>query len=301
MPDHLQSWGRLLRLSLAPTAIADVLCGAVLSGASPRSAGSVAALVGASLCIYHGGMALNDWADRERDAQVRAARPIPAGRISAHAALGVALLGLVAGPLLAAAVSAGAGLWALGIAVLAATYDLVGRGPWIGPLLLGACRAGNLALPALALGVAPRLAILALSGPLLYGLYVFTLSRLGRLEDGEAGPLSEGVPARWLVALAALLLLVPAIPVTDMGWVGRVVAGTLVLCAAVGLLRAARRTEPWTPAAVMAAMGCALRRMLVFTAALACLVSTPLAFAVAGLILCLYPVAWFLRGAFPPS
>jgi 4-hydroxybenzoate polyprenyltransferase len=301
VPDFLQSWGRLLRVSLAPTAVADILCGSAISGATRDSAPLVGLLVVASLCVYHGGMALNDWADRDRDAKVRRERPIPAGAISARAALFTALAGLLLGPLVAATVSLSAGLWALGIASLAATYDLVGRGPWNGPLLLGLCRAGNLSLPAMALGVDPSLAVLAACAPALYGLYVFTLSRLGRLEDGEAGPLGDGVPGSWLLLLAGLLLLVPLVPVTNASWVGRLVAGLLVLAAAPGLLKAARRDEPWTPTAVMEAMGSALRRMLVFTAALTCLANTPFAFASAGIIMLLYPAAWLLRGAFPPS
>jgi 4-hydroxybenzoate polyprenyltransferase len=246
-------------------------------------------------------MVLNDWADRRRDAETRADRPLPSGRISAGAALSVALIGLFGGPLLAATISPLAGLWVAGIAVLAAVYDLVGRGPWTGPLLLGLCRAANLSIGLVALGVIARFQVLAWCAPLLYGLYVFTLSRLGRHEDGEAGPSSATAPVRALHGLALWLLLVPFIPVTDAGWIGRGLAGLLALAAAFGLWRIALTTATWGPPQVVAAMGCALRRMLVFSACLTLLTGTAWAFGVAALILFLYPVAWLLRGTFPPS
>ena len=77
MGESFRTWGRLLRLSLAPTAIADVVCGGVLSGSAGHAGLDIFRLVLASLCIYHGGMALNDWADREEDARVRPDRPLP--------------------------------------------------------------------------------------------------------------------------------------------------------------------------------------------------------------------------------
>lgn len=301
MGESFRTWGRLLRLSLAPTAIADVVCGGVLSGSAGHAGLDVFRLVLASLCIYHGGMALNDWADREEDARVRPDRPIPSGRVDAQTALGFASFLLLFGVAIAATVDLAAGAWAAGIAVLAAVYDLHGRGPWRGPLLLGACRAGNLALPLVALGASPELQGLAWFAPLAYGLYVFVLSRLGRLEDGEAGPLERGTPGRLLLFLALCLLAIPAAPAAGASLWGRCVAAALAVAAAAGLLQRARTTDTWTPGDVMASMGCALRRMLVFTAALACLVGTPLAFGAAAGILLLYPVAWFLRGVFPPS
>ena len=91
----LKSWGRLLRLSLAPTAIADVVAGAFWGGAGGAPPLGELALLGlASSCTYHGGMALNDWADRAQDARVRPDRPVPSGGVNARAALIVALAGI---------------------------------------------------------------------------------------------------------------------------------------------------------------------------------------------------------------
>src|SRR6185369_8346912 len=139
----MRAWGRLLRLSLAPTAAADIVAGVALGGGAWSSRSAL--LVLASLCVYHGGMALNDWADREEDARVRPDRPIPSGRIRPGVALAVALALLAAGPCLAAAASPLSGAILAAVSLAAAAYDLRGRGPVRGPLLLGICRAGNLA------------------------------------------------------------------------------------------------------------------------------------------------------------
>ena len=68
--------------------------------------------------------AMNDWADRERDAVTQPAKPIPAGRVSPSTALGLAGVGLVLQ--VAASVPLGAtalilGLLAVGSAI---SYDL---------------------------------------------------------------------------------------------------------------------------------------------------------------------------------
>ena len=61
---RLLAWGRLLRVSLFATAAADPVVGAFLgSGGAPPGRALLAPL--ASLCVYHGAMALNDLADRE--------------------------------------------------------------------------------------------------------------------------------------------------------------------------------------------------------------------------------------------
>ena len=96
------SLGRLLRLSLAPSAVADILVGLAIGGSGrlPSLFTCAAAVLG-SLLIYHGGLALNDWVDREHDARTRPERPLPSGALPAGAAfaLGFAmvLLGIVAG------------------------------------------------------------------------------------------------------------------------------------------------------------------------------------------------------------
>ncbi|WP_446038982.1 UbiA family prenyltransferase, partial [Streptomyces sp. SID1121] len=80
----VRAWAELLRVSALFTVPGDALAGAAALGVRPGRRTALA--VGASLCLYEGGMALNDWADREEDARDRPHRPIPSGRISPRAA-----------------------------------------------------------------------------------------------------------------------------------------------------------------------------------------------------------------------
>lgn len=91
----------LVRAPAALSVPGDVVAGAAAAGAlSPRTP----ALAGASVLLYWAGMAANDWADRELDAVERPERPIPSGRVTPSAALGLAAGLTAAGVGLAAAV-----------------------------------------------------------------------------------------------------------------------------------------------------------------------------------------------------
>ena len=319
-------WGRLLRLSLAPSAAADAAAGCVLgAGAWPGGAGPFLLLLG-SLCVYHGGMILNDWADRDVDRRTRPERPLPSGRIAPAAALVLGLALLALGASLAMQAGRAPGILLGGVAVLAALYDLAGRGPWMGPLLLGLCRAGNLGA-GVALGLAWRaehgpfplrvadpLSWSVLAIPLAYGSYVFVVSRLGRLEDGEEAGLIGRRPARLLAVASALLLVLPLLPVPHPAHPGglegvamhladhRIPLATLVAAGgAFGILRLAFRSGAWTRGGVMRAMGMALRRLIVFDAAVAMLVGTASGLAAGLCILLGLPLSFGLRRVFPPS
>lgn len=306
--------GRLLRLSLAPTALADIAAGTVLgAGAWPAGAAPFVLML-ASACVYHGGMALNDWADRGEDVRANPGRPIPSGALSARTALALALVLLVLGPLLATAVAPRAGLVLAGVALCAALYDLAGRGAWRGPLLLGLCRAGNLGTGlAFASTLAPARPALVLA-PFAYGLYVFLVSRLARLEDVESDRLARFQPARWIVGAGLVLAGIGFLGVylaaqpdragaeALLGWPGRA-APLLALVGAYGLFSAVweQGGAAWTPESVRRITGMALRRLLIASAALAAAAGTQDGGWVAVGILCGYPLAHLLRKVFPPT
>ena len=305
--------GRLLRVSLSVSAAADVLAGIVVGAGTWPGGWEPWACVAASLGVYHGGLVLNDWADRGVDARTRPERPIPSGAVPAGLALGLALVLLASGPLLGASVAPSLALGYSALAAVAAYYDLAGRGPWIGPLCLALCRAGNLGLGLAAgrlLVDAPALEPLALGAPALYGLYVFWVSRLGRMEDAEDDAPLGRRPARIVAVLAALLLALPILPLppADTGgapdWLesARVPLASLV-CAvgAFGLLRLAFRQGDWSRGAVLRTMGIALRRLLVFTGALALVRGSTSGLVVGTGILCGLPLIRALRTWFPPS
>nr|WP_246574585.1 UbiA family prenyltransferase [Streptomyces genisteinicus] len=144
----LRAWAELLRVSALFSVPGDALAGAAAVGARPCRGTALA--VGASLCLYEAGMALNDWADREEDAAERPHRPIPSGRIAPRHAVAAAGVLTAAGLTLAAR----AGRPALAVATaLSATvwaYDLRLKHTPAGPAAMAAARALDLLLGATA-------------------------------------------------------------------------------------------------------------------------------------------------------
>lgn len=294
----MKALGRLLRLSLAPTAAADIAAG-VAAGAGGWVAGSAPfVLILASLCVYHGGMVLNDWRDRAEDRPSRPDRPIPSGRVPAAAALGLGLALLAAGPLIALCVSLPCAAAIGAVALAALSYDLLLRVP----VLLAFCRGGNLTA-GLLLGTGGSLGGLVLLPPILYAGYVLALSHVARLEDADEARRRSARPGVLLHLAAILLLSAPCAAILHPleSPLRLVAAVLLVVSGALGLMQAARRSGVWSGPELTRATGLGLRRLLVFTAAVALSAGGPAAWIVAGAILCGYPVSYALRGVFPPS
>ena len=183
---------RLVRLPAVFTAPADVLAGYAIVHAGWGPWPPLAALCAAGVCLYAGGMVLNDWFDRTRDAATRADRPIPSGEVSPKAAatLGFGLLaagvilGCVGGWLGGYPVRAG--LAALATAACVVLYD--------GPLkrtlaacpAMGACRACNLILGASAAPLAfGPLSVAAGMGCYVGGVTLFARNEAGRSRTGD--------------------------------------------------------------------------------------------------------------------
>jgi 4-hydroxybenzoate polyprenyltransferase len=313
-------WLSLLRVSLLPSALADPLAGLVLACQGFPADARAVWLLAASAGVYHGGLVLNDWSDRAHDARTRPARPIPSGAVrpAAALALGLALVLLGLG---ASALAGGLALaWMAGVALLALGYDLGLRGRLAGPALLGLCRAGNLALGiAWAVGAGEaRPSVALVVAPLLYGAYVFAVSRLARLEDGEELLTGRARPRARLQVAAALLAcaaLLPALasPAAFSGLallglhsepVLALALGLPALIGAYGLWRRARELPRWERADVERAVGQALRRLPAFTATVA-LCAVPRAgweaLLAAACIVAGWPFGAALRRAFPPS
>lgn len=292
--------GRLLRLSLAPTAAADALAGAVLGGGGRLpAAATLAGAIAGSVLLFEAGLVLNDWRDRSADARTRPGRPLPSGVISAPLALALGLALFTAGLATVAAFAPAALPPALFVAALLLAYDLGPRGPLLGPALLGGCRGGDFALGLFAgAGGAPSPALWL--APLAYGAYVAVVARLGRLEDALDAPPDPRTPPR-LLRLAALLLLTP--PLLPLGAPFSWRAPALLLCAfaALGLARRAAAQLEWRPSEVEASMGLALRRLLVWTAAFALLAGPPHGPWTSLGILCAFPLSRALAHRFPPS
>ncbi|WP_330465736.1 SCO3242 family prenyltransferase [Micromonospora zamorensis] len=168
----------LAELVRAPAALSvpgDVIAGAAAAGAlNPRTP----ALAGASVLLYWAGMAANDWADRGLDAVERPERPIPSGRVTPAAAVGLAAGLTAAGVGLAAAVG---GRRAVALAVpLAATiwgYDLLAKNTAAGPAVMAACRGLDVLL-----GASGGRVTRALPAAVTVAAHTWTVTALSRRE-----------------------------------------------------------------------------------------------------------------------
>ncbi|MET8040432.1 SCO3242 family prenyltransferase [Micromonospora sp. NPDC005215] len=194
----------LAELVRAPAALSvpgDVVAGAAAAGAlGPRTP----ALAGASVLLYWAGMAANDWADRGLDAVERPERPIPSGRVTPAAAVGLAAGLTVAGVGLAAAVG---GRRAAALAVpLAASiwgYDLLAKNTAAGPAVMAVCRGLDVLL-----GASGGRVTRALPAAVTVAAHTWTVTALSRREVSGA---DAALPMRTLAG-TALVAASAAIP-----------------------------------------------------------------------------------------
>jgi 4-hydroxybenzoate polyprenyltransferase len=180
------------------TALADVLAGWAVAGV-PLS-GRLLWLLGATACLYAGGVVLNDVFDRSLDAIERPERPIPSGKISPVTAGSIGAGLLATGILFAAGGGATAALVAAGITLAVVVYDKWGKHHvFLGPINMGLCRALNLGL-----GIAVAPTVLASHWPLM-GFPLLYISAVTVLSRGEVHGAKQGV-ARLALALTALVI-----------------------------------------------------------------------------------------------
>ena len=206
---------------LAGYAVANAALGEVggrFSGWSPWE--PLLALVAAGTCLYAGGMVLNDWFDRGRDAADRPDRPLPAGEVTprAAAALGFGLLaagvlfGLLGGWLGGYPVRAG--LIAAALAGTILLYDGPLKRTVLACPAMGSCRAMNLLLGAAAAPLAAGpLGVAAATGVYVGGVTLFARNEAG-VSRKPALWAATGVVNLGFVSLAATYALQawPTIP-----------------------------------------------------------------------------------------
>jgi 4-hydroxybenzoate polyprenyltransferase len=179
----LRAYLELLRPANVATALADVLAGFAVAGLANRAA--LPWLLGATACLYAGGVVLNDYFDREIDRVERPERPIPSGRVPARAAGWLGGILLAAGVLFASGANPTAAIVALAVAALVLFYDAAGkRLAAVASINMGLCRATNLLLGMAAvppvIGDCWPLALI----PLTYIFAVTTISR-GEVHGGS--------------------------------------------------------------------------------------------------------------------
>jgi 4-hydroxybenzoate polyprenyltransferase len=168
----------------------------------------------ASACLYLGGMALNDYADRHVDATERPERPIPSGRVSPRGALTVGAA-LTAGGVAAAGLAGGRRALAVAVPLAACvwTYDLIAKDHPTGPFVMAACRGLDVLL-----GATPghlRSAFPAAAGLAAHTLGVTVLSR-GEVH-GTTSQVAGGVAAGTVAGAVAAAATAPSAGVRAAG------------------------------------------------------------------------------------
>lgn len=296
-----RAWPRVLRLSNAPTAVADILMGAAVARGADFADRSTLLMALASLGLYHGGMALNDAVDAPVDTEQNRDRPIAKGKLRRGVVFRAAWLLLIAGVGLAAYASAETQTpapvaIATAIAVGVVLYNTKLKRTFAGPLLMGACRALNVLLgasAALTTGVALQLAPGVMA-------YVAGLTWFARDEalGGRRGQLLAGMS----VSVLGVLWLAVAPWITTVGrWpLAEAPVWTLLwLVTACYVFRGAVAAllQP-TPARVGRAVGIGIQGIVLIDASLA----TGYAGSHAGLtVLVCLPLAMLLARWIPPT
>lgn len=213
----MMAWLQFLRIALAPSVIWDGIAGALIafslftaSGGDAEGSldlGKLGATVGILLCVFHAGMAWNDWRDIAIDRAAGRKRPLVDGRISPTAGF-VAGAILFGGALAIAALALPDQLMAVAVlCALVAVYDLGGKAlrQVAGPVLLALCRILSLSLGMMV--VLTPLDILRADAHwalLSYGLYLLFLARLASHEE-------EGLPGNRGVVPVAACAFAPAV------------------------------------------------------------------------------------------
>lgn len=136
----------LVRLPNIITAIADVIAGFLFVGGQLDQWATVLIFIGASSCLYAGGVALNDVCDARRDAINRSNRPIPSGIIQRKHAAILAVVLLLVGVTLSTFVSRQSAWIATLIVISILLYNTVFKQTFLAPGFMGMCRALNLLL-----------------------------------------------------------------------------------------------------------------------------------------------------------
>jgi 4-hydroxybenzoate polyprenyltransferase len=202
----MSPFARLVRLPALPSAAADIVMAALACGALPERTPQFILLLFGSAAMYMAGMALNDWFDQAEDRRERPERPIPSGEIASRTAAGIGFGLLGVGTLLACLA---ASPWlALALAGLILLYNGFAKSSWLGPIVMGSCRAVHVLLGLSLMGQP-----FALPGPhlaLVVGLYIVGVTWFARGEAGTSKPMQLLAAAGVIFAALILALSVPA-------------------------------------------------------------------------------------------
>ncbi|MCH2100820.1 MAG: hypothetical protein MK209_02740 [Planctomycetes bacterium] len=300
------AWLQLFRIALAPSVIWDGIAGTLIAFALYSSHGGnveagidlgrLCATITAMLCIFHAGMAWNDWRDIAIDRAAGRKRPLVDGRIAPS-------IGFLAGAILFGAALGITAIWlpehlsvVTTLCALVAIYDMSGKALRVvaGPILLAVCRMLSLSLGMLV--VLTPLDILRTNAHwalLSYGMYLLFLARLASHEE-------EGLPGHRGVIPVAACTFAPAVMTSAAeSWIPFLL-GWIIFSA--WMLRPALRDRhmEWSPARVQQEVRRCLMGMPMIPALSLLSSPAPTWWAVGGLAATL-SVSRMLMSSFPPE
>ncbi|PJZ80790.1 UbiA-like protein EboC [Leptospira meyeri] len=143
---NLKAYLTLLRPANVITALADILAGMAIVGFVWKD-NTPGFLFLSTVCLYGGGVVLNDYFDVVIDAKERPERPIPSGKVSKRSAFFFGSILLLLGITFSFLYQAQSGWIALFIVFAILTYNRFAKHHSVlGPVVMGICRGGNLIL-----------------------------------------------------------------------------------------------------------------------------------------------------------
>ncbi len=182
MPFKFVSFLQLIRLPAGCSVLSNIFVAHIIATQGDIHPSVLIFTLSASLCLYFGGMVLNDCFDFSEDLRERPERPLPSQQINLKLAwlLGYALI--LTGCLCAALVNQQVLVISVILALLILLYDSNCLSAWPSAIIMGLCRYTNWLM---ALAVLPlSMTIILIPLPILF--YVIALTRLSQVETSTA-------------------------------------------------------------------------------------------------------------------
>lgn len=204
---RFRAYLQLVRLPALFSAWGDIWLGYLATHTHLLPVHEVALLMLSTTGLYLGGMAFNDYFDREVDARERPNRPIPSGAVSASSAFKIATGLTVIGVLATVPLGTRSLMIALAIVLCVLGYNSKFKSTSLGPLVMAACRFLNILLGASLVSWEGNSGIFNVAA--LMGAYIFMLTWFGKNEAEESSPkllkmATGGLILVWLVMGAYL-------------------------------------------------------------------------------------------------
>jgi len=219
------SYLRLIRLPNGFTALSNIVAAQLIVNQGLPAWDALVPLLLASLCLYSGGIILNDYFDYHEDLRERPGRPLPSGEITLRFAAQLGFGLLAGGILLGGLVGKEQLVISVAIALLVLLYDGYAKSTSWGSPAMGACRFGNWLL-GLSFGGS-----LATHWPLAIPvfLYITSVTLLSRAETTAARRLPLALCAAGILLAASSIVGLVIAGMLAHEWALLVLAGALTL------------------------------------------------------------------------